>query len=85
MVGSNNKFFDMYKKKALSKGESLSGSLLSPLNAHENHWCSPQFGIDERNEVIDNVCTCKHKLQCWRHGYTVSLYLFIYSFIYLFI
>ena len=57
-VGLNRKFFNMYQKKALSEEEEgLSGLLLSLLKTRENHWCIPQFDIDEINEIICHVCT----------------------------
>ena len=58
-VGSNRKFFNMYKKRAFSEEEdSLSGLLycLSLLKTREKHWCISQFDIDEINEIIYQVC-----------------------------
>ena len=58
LVGLNRKFFDVYQKKALSEEEEgLSGLLFSLLKTRENHWCIPQFDIDEINEMIYHVCT----------------------------
>ena len=57
-VGLNRKFFNMYQEKALSEEEKgLSGLLLSLLKTRENHWCIPQFDIDEINGMIYHVCT----------------------------
>ena len=57
-VGLNRKFFNVSQKKALSEEEEgLSGLLLSLLKTRENHWCIPQFDIDEINEMIHHVCT----------------------------
>ena len=57
-IGLNRKFFNMCQKKALSgEEEGLHGLLLSLLKTRENHWCIPQFDIDEINEMIYHVCT----------------------------
>ena len=60
-IGLNRKFFNMYhmyQKKALSEEEEgLRGLLLSLLKTRENHWCIPQFDIDEISEMIYHVCT----------------------------
>ena len=57
-VGLNRKFFNMYQKKVLSEEEEgLGGLLLSVLKTRENHWCIPQFDIDEITEMICHVCT----------------------------
>ena len=45
-------------RKALSEEEEgLSCLLLPLLKTRENHWCIPQFDIDEINEMIYYVCT----------------------------
>ena len=79
-IGLNRKFFDMYQKKALSEEEEcLSGLLLSLLKTRENHWCFPQFDIDEINEMIYHVCTLKTWIVMLE-----SLSICIYSLIFFF-
>ena len=80
-VGLNRKFFNVYQNRALSEEEEgLSGLLLSLLKTRENHWCIPQFDIDEINEMIYHMYLVNMNCNAW---VIVHIYLFIHCFFWL--